>query len=112
MESSKTTLATCHDFNFYDAFAIFDVSNLGWINASDIKQGLTSIGIYASYDEVDLYCKRYDTNKDGRIRYSEFSDSLCPLDSYYATMVNRRSSNHVYLRYEPKDYCFTYSTRI
>jgi hypothetical protein len=91
---------------------IFDVSNLGWVNLSDLKQGLSSIGVYASYDEIDLYFKRYDTNKDSRIRYNEFCDSLIPDDSYYASMVNRRSSNHIYLKYEPRDSCFAYSTRI
>ena len=100
------------DFNLYDAFKIFDTAALGWITISDLKSGLASIGIYASYDELELFFKRYDKNRDGRLRYSEFCDCMCPLDAYYSTMANRRGSNNINLRNEPRDACFSYSTRV
>ena len=39
--------------------------------------------------------KRFDTNKDGRVRFSEFCEAVVPLDPYYATLVNRRTSNNI-----------------
>jgi len=59
-----------------------------------MKVGLNEIGIFPSNEELDLYIKRYDKNNDLRIRFSEFCDSLTPTDSYYATLVNRRTSNN------------------
>lgn len=51
---------------------------MGWVTISDLKSGLAEIGIYASYDEIELFFKRYDKNRDGKLRFSEFCDSMCP----------------------------------
>src|SRR6185437_15853964 len=87
--------------------------SMGHITVSDLKMGLQDIGIYASYDEIDLFFKRYDKNRDGKIRFSEFCDAFTPSDLYYASQLNRRNSNNYYpSRYDPKDSCFSYSTRL
>ena len=95
----------------FDAFKIFDVYAMGWVTISDLKSGLADIGIYASYDEIELFFKRYDKNRDGKLRFSEFCDSMCPIDGYYSQILNRRKSNDVNMRNEPRDACFAYSTR-
>ena len=72
-----------------------------------MKMALNDLGINATYDNLDLLIKRYDQNKDGKLRFSEFCHALVSNDPYYAAMVNKRSSNTVYLRYnEPRDACF------
>ena len=112
LEKAKVNLALKPDFNIFDAFRIFDLNGNGYLTTSELRIGLQEIGVYASYDEVDLFFKRYDTNKNGRISFSEFASALIPTDPYYAAMVNRRSSNSVYLRkYDPRDACFQFSTR-
>lgn len=79
---------------------------------SDIKEGLNNIGIYPSMDELDLYIKRYDKNNDARLRFAEFTDSIIPLDAYYATLLNRRTSNDTRGRLYQRDDCFLGETKI
>jgi EF-hand domain pair len=111
LEQAKISLAIRPDFNLFDAFRIFDAPALGYVSISDLKSGLAGIGVYASYDELELFFTRYDKNRDGKLRYSEFCDAMCPIDAYYSTMLNRRTSNNVDMRYEPRDGCFTFATR-
>jgi Ca2+-binding EF-hand superfamily protein len=51
---------------------------LGYIDEFDLKTGLSELGIYASYDDLKLFFKAYDSNKDGKVRYSEFCDAIVP----------------------------------
>lgn len=68
---------------------------------------MNEIGVFADMQEIDLFFKRYDKNRDGSIRFSEFCDAIVPVDPYYGAMVNRRTSNSVYLRnYDPRDAVF------
>lgn len=116
MEQAKINLAQRADFNLFDAFKIFDTHSAGYIFLGELKQGLADIGLHGvTYNELELYFKRYDRDHDGKLRFSEFCESMLPLDSYYASMLNRRSSNNV--RAVPphyaRDECFTsYSTRL
>ncbi|CDW75672.1 ef hand family protein [Stylonychia lemnae] len=110
LENSKQILALKSDFNLFDGFKVFDNLGLGYINELDFKKALSEIGIYATYDEVSLFFKRYDTDRDGRLRFSEFINALLPNDHYHASLVNRRSSNLV--RSIQRDDCFTFSTRL
>lgn len=113
IENAKINLSMKSDFNLFDAFKIFDLNNNGYISVSELKLGLQDIGVYASYEEIDLIFKRYDKNRDGKFRFNEFCNALVPSDSYYASMLNRRNSNsYSPRRYEPRDSCFEYSTRI
>jgi Ca2+-binding EF-hand superfamily protein len=36
------------------------------------------MGVFASYEEIELFIKRYDKNRDGTLRFSEFSDAFIP----------------------------------
>lgn len=63
--------------------------------------------MYGDQEEIALFFKRYDKNKDGSIKFSEFCDAIVPNDPYYGAMLNRRTSNSIYLgRYDPRDSCF------
>ena len=68
---------------------------MGQITISDLKMGLNDIGIYPGYEELELFVKRYDKNNDLRLRFSEFCDAFTPLDNYYSTLLNRRTSNDI-----------------
>jgi Ca2+-binding EF-hand superfamily protein len=83
------------DFNLFDAFRIFDIDSRGWISQTDVKYGLNDIGVFPALEELDLFFKRYDKDQDGRIRFSEFCDAFTPAENYYATLLNRRTSNNV-----------------
>lgn len=112
MENAKISLIQKPDFNVFDAFRIFDIDSRGWISHSDLKLGLNEIGVYPSNEELDLYFKRYDKDVDGRIKFSEFCDSFSPIDNYYGTMLNRRTSNNTRGRYYARDDCFLGETKL
>ena len=112
IENAKISLAQRPDFNLFDAFRIFDVDAKGYITYTDLKEGLNAIGVFPSHEELDLYIKRYDKNNDKRIRFSEFSDSFTPIDAYYGSLVNRRTSNDVRGRLYSRDDVFLSETRI
>lgn len=76
----------------------------------ELKEGLQDIGVFASYDDVKLLFKRLDTDRDGRVRYSEFCNGIEPSDPYCASVLNRRGSNNVRSYY--RDDCFSYTTRL
>jgi hypothetical protein len=42
----------------------------------DLKLGLADIGIYPSFEELELFFKRYDINKDNRLRFNEFCNAF------------------------------------
>lgn len=49
-----------YDFNFIDAFAVFDTLSHGFITVTELEDGLNLYGIYPSYKELDLFMKNYD----------------------------------------------------
>jgi len=96
LESAKINLSKRLDFNLYDAFRIFDRSSRGYITLADLREGLSAIGVYPTTSDMELYIKRYDKFNEGKVRFSEFSDSFTSkTDSYASSSLNRRSSNVV-----------------
>lgn len=112
LDNAKTSLVSKHDFNLFDAFRIFDMNSNGYICQHELKMGLNEIGIFAAPEEIDLFIKRYDKNGDRRLRFSEFAEAFTPQDSYYAGMLNRRTSNDVRGRLYQRDDCFLGDTKI
>lgn len=49
----------------------------------------------ATYDEIELFVTRYDKDRDGKLRFSEFCDAMVPHDYYISLNLNRRGSNDV-----------------
>ena len=78
LEKSKKDLALCSDFNLIDAFRLFDPLSKGYITTVDLQDGLKEIGLYPSYEEVSLFFRRYDSDNDGRLRYSNFCEAFTP----------------------------------
>uniref|UniRef100_A0A7S3MKG2 EF-hand domain-containing protein n=1 Tax=Favella ehrenbergii TaxID=182087 RepID=A0A7S3MKG2_9SPIT len=111
IEREKTSLALKPDFNLTDAFKIFDVNYLGSITVTDLREGLAAIGVFPTSEELDLFITRYDTTGDRRLNMREFSDSMLTLDAYYASMSERRGSNHRYPLYR-RDDCFMPDTQL
>jgi len=110
LEQAKLRLVDRYDFNLFDAFRIFDVDSRGAVNHFDLKYGLSDIGVFCTQEELDLFISRYDTNKDGRLRFSEFCEAFTPTDTYTATVLNRRGSNNMPIRYK-RDDCFGEGTK-
>ena len=95
LENAKVSLSRERDFNLRDAFDIFDNNRSGRISTSELYSGLNSIGVYASYDEVNLFITRYDGSGDMRLDAREFESAfLAQSDSYAKNDVARRPSNY------------------
>ena len=109
IEGEKTRLANQPDFNLRDAFEIFDTRRCGWITSTDLRDGLSAIGLYPTHDEVELWIARYDANGDRRITAREFETAFVAQDAYYASMVQRRPSNYRAPIYK-RDDCFSAMT--
>jgi Ca2+-binding EF-hand superfamily protein len=60
LENAKISLTQRPDFNLYDAFRIFDIDSKGYVSYTDLKAGLSEIGVYPSVEELELFIKRYD----------------------------------------------------
>jgi Ca2+-binding EF-hand superfamily protein len=111
IEREKISLALKPDFNLTDAFKIFDVNYCGHICVAELREGLAAIGVFPTSEELDLFISRYDTTGDRRLNMREFSDAFLALDAYYASMVERRGSNHRYPLYR-RDDCFMPDTQL
>ncbi|XP_048735111.1 neo-calmodulin-like [Ostrea edulis] len=59
------------------SFHIFDINKDGYVDASELKKTLTSLGESLTEDEADALLKAADKNNDGRIDYKEFVDLIC-----------------------------------
>jgi Ca2+-binding EF-hand superfamily protein len=73
LESAKIAVVQKPDFNLYDCFRLFDLDSNGYISFSELRRGLADLGVYAAYEEMELFFNRYDKNEDGRLRFHEFS---------------------------------------
>ena len=95
LENAKVSLSRERDFNLRDAFDIFDTNRSGAISSAELYSGLAAIGIYATYEEVDLFIARYDGSGDRRLQAREFEDAfLAQSDQYAKNDVARRPSNY------------------
>jgi len=59
---------------------------------------------------VELFFSRYDKDGDGMISFSEFTDAFTPIESYYASIVGRRTSSHRRINPYKKDEIFEHHT--
>jgi Ca2+-binding EF-hand superfamily protein len=114
LESAKIAMARRSDFNFNDAFKILDPLSRGFINLADLRDGLSSIGVYPSSSDMELFIKRYEKYGARNVRYAEFCEAFTPkTDSYLASELNRRRSNYfTQTRYSQRDECFAAGTRV
>jgi Ca2+-binding EF-hand superfamily protein len=78
LETAKINLARRSDFNFYDAFKIFDPTSKGYITIADLREGLAAIGVFPTSSDIELYIKRYDKYNERKVRFSDFCESFTP----------------------------------
>ena len=69
LERVKCDLTLKADFNLSDLYKIFEVNKLGYLTASDLKNGMSLFNVFATIDEVNLLIKRYDGSNTIRYNY-------------------------------------------
>ncbi|XP_052696466.1 neo-calmodulin-like [Crassostrea angulata] len=59
------------------SFHIFDINKDGYVDASELKKTLTSMGESLTEEEAEVLLRTADTNGDGKIDYKEFVNMIC-----------------------------------
>lgn len=91
LEASKQALAYRPDFTLNDAFKIFDFNLTGKISEYDIQEAFRLYNVFISLEEAGLILYRYDTNRDGVLRFSELSEMFLPKNLHSSNALNDRS---------------------
>lgn len=92
LERVKIDLSLRTDFNLIDTFRIFDSQGKGWVTPDEIKAGLVNVfNLTLTSIDIHLYMARYDRDKDGKLKYSEFCDSFLPIDPFHASLLAKKS---------------------
>ena len=84
IEHAKTKLVEHTDFNLFDSFKLFDTMARGSLTYAELSAGLSNLGIVPTIEELELFFNRYDKDKDGRLRFSEFCNAFVPQDRNYS----------------------------
>ncbi len=91
LEICKQDLALRPDFNILDFFRVFDTEGKGAITGAEFEEGLKKFGIYPNREEMFLFMRKYDKDKDGRLRFSNFGDMVTPKQNDYANLLHNRT---------------------
>lgn len=98
------------DFNLTDSFRMFDIDGKGWILANELKWGLEELGLKVDSDSIYLFVRRYDSDSDGRLRFSDFVSAFSPKDAGASDILNSRPAYHIYHEWNREQY-FSWETR-
>ena len=90
IEDAKISLAINPDFNCEDAFRLFESNDKGFLDKTDIKNGLNLLCIFPTNKELDLLMKRFDLQKNGYLNYADFFDMVVPFEKSYRERVENR----------------------
>lgn len=96
IEIAKQTLAEEKGFEPYTAFKRIDCLGLSYLGVTELKQFLKENGVYPLDEEIIYLIKRYDTNGDLRISYTNFADAILPAtDPTLRQLATHRESYYV-----------------
>lgn len=95
LNSAKKDLAICVDFNLLDAFQMFDINDIGYVNEFDLEDTLVELGIRPTREEINLLFKHYSYLNNRRLPYSEFSKLFVPKELEYSRILSGRTAYNV-----------------
>ena len=92
LEQIRRDLAVRSDFTLAGAFNLFTGYSQSRITASDLLYGLERLGVVCDVADAKLVVERYDSDKDGRLGFWEFSNTLLPIDTLLRDDLERRKA--------------------
>lgn len=95
LESIKNKLALQEDFNLFDAFRCFDLTEKGYVTKFELKDTVNDIDVFPSTDELYLIFNKYNKDQDGLLKYAEFCEMIKPKDITYAAIIGNRKPTYV-----------------
>lgn len=75
---------------------MIDMHGKGWITAPQLAESLQEHGIFCHKDDTNTFVRRFDSDSDGRIVYSDFCDAFTPRDGYHANVLQMRHSVYIH----------------
>jgi len=90
IEDAKINLGKNPDFNCEDAFRLFESNEKGYLDKNDIKNGLNSLGVNPSEQELNILMRRFDLQKNKFINYADFFDMVVPFEKNLRQEVENR----------------------
>jgi len=94
LENARNKLALQDDFNLFDAFRLFDLTEKGFVTRLELREGLNDLDVFPSTNEMYLIMKKYNKDEDGLLKYSEFCDLIRPKDAGYAQLLGDRKPTY------------------
>ena len=110
LEEVLIQLVNTSDFNLIDLFRIFDTKWNGFTTTSDLFNGLESFGYLADKRSIYNFIQRFDNDRTGNLKYSDFCDAFIPKDCISAQKLKAKPPYNIYT-YDYKDKYFSAETR-
>ena len=87
----KRTSENAYDFSFQKAFKAVDDWSYGYIDQSNLKRFLRSMGYLATKQELIAILRRFDMDGDAKINFAEFEVGMkSSLTAYAAPAKAKR----------------------
>ena len=102
LEVAKKELALRSDFTLAGAFNFFTGYSQSRITAEELLVGLERLGVICEISDLRLFVERYDSDRDQRLGFWEFSNSLLPVDSLIRDDIERKKAQFE-MSYETKE---------
>lgn len=110
IENKREMLAMEPQFNIYEAFRYFDKACKGYVYVKDLLRGMRGVGVQnITKKSLQLVLKRYDSDNDGAIKFSEFTNAIIPLKDQLAQQMLKRKPESLTL--EVQEYMFSYKVK-
>lgn len=68
LEGVRNKLALQDDFNLFDAFRFFDLTEKGYVTRYELKDGLNDFDVFPSSNDLYLVMKKYNKDQDGLLK--------------------------------------------
>ena len=95
IEKIKIELALKDDFNLIDAFGLLDLRGNGYLTPTELRVGLMDLGLSVTPDDLQDLFTKFNTERDDRLKFSEFSDAFMPKDDHYARILGAKRLAYV-----------------
>lgn len=90
LEEAKKELGLRQDFTLAGAFCLFTNNTHGRINVNDILFGLEKLQVPCELSDARMLIDRYDSDKDLKLGFWEFSNALMPINAPLRDEIERR----------------------
>ena len=92
LERAKKDLINSSDFTLAGIFNMFTGYSQARIGSSELVTGFERLGVKCSIEQAQLVVDRYDSDRDGKLSFWEFSNSLLPIETQSRDMLERRKA--------------------